>query len=222
MREARRITSPEGVAGARGARGPQHCPSWATGASGKFGSSLAANGVGNPAVALWSCRVVCAGRDQRDPWGRALRRPERCSWLVRSSPGPRMTAAVKVLHWGLIAPQYTEGSSSSQLFRLKCSLGKHLALAVGVVLHPVLQSLVWLKQEWHMGKLLLSLVARVCAEHPSGGCLGETSYAAKGSKLEDFSPFALLPLPAGGLRAAARGLAVVATDPYLPPTPALG
>lgn len=75
---------------------------------------------------------------------------------------------------------------------------------------------------WHVGKLLLSLVARVCAEHPSGGCLGEPSYAAKGSKLEDFSPFALLPLPAGGLRAAARGLAVVATDPYLPPTPALG
>lgn len=37
-------------------------PSWASGASGKFGSSLVANRVGSLAAALWSCWVVCSNK----------------------------------------------------------------------------------------------------------------------------------------------------------------
>lgn len=73
-----------------------------------------------------------------------------------------------------------------------------------------------------MGKLLPSLAAKVCAKHPSSCCLREPLQAAKGSKLEDFSLSALLPLAVGGLRAAAREPAAVASDPYPPSAPALG
>lgn len=75
----------------------------------------------------------------------------------------------------------------------------------------------------HMDKPLPSLAASVCAKHPSGCSAREPSGAANGSKFEDFSPSALLQLPAGGSKA--QGLVLVASDPYPPyppPVSALG
>lgn len=136
------ITSPMGATGVHGARSPL-VPSQASSTSSKFGLSLDASRVRSPAAALRSRWVMLS---EESPGtcplrGRRLLRAGTVP-VCRQADCCSQGAALE-----FIALWYVDGSSSSQLLQQKCSWGKDLALAVGIVSHPAAQSPVQPEQE---------------------------------------------------------------------------